>query len=272
MENIVVEPKQLDVLILAAGLGTRMRSNLAKVLHRLDNRPLINHVCRTATALAPNKIYVVIGHQGADVQQAVLEEIDEEHAEFVWQKEQLGTGDAVNSAREFLETEDSTLLVLSGDVPMIRAETLAALVQQHHHHRGRGAAATILTVKLEDPTGYGRVVRDEEGLFDKIVEQKDAADNEKNIREINSGIYCFDTKKLFAALAHVKNNNAQGEYYLTDVPRLLRDAGEAVSLYQHHDNFEVEGVNNRVQLADMERILCRRTGQAFDARLRRNFY
>ena len=259
MENIAVEPKHLDVLILAAGLGTRMRSNLAKVLHRLDNRPLINHVCRTATALAPNKIYVVIGHQGADVREAVLEEIDAEHAEFVWQKEQLGTGDAVNAAREFLETEDSTLLVLSGDVPMIRAETLAALLQQHQNHRGRGAAATILTVKLDDPTGYGRIVRDDEGLFDKIVEQKDATDDEKNIREINAGIYCFDTQKLFAALSNVKNNNATGEYYLTDVPRLLRDAGEAVSIYQHHDNFEVEGVNNRVQLADMERILRRRT-------------
>ena len=138
MENISSEQKMLDVLILAAGLGTRMRSNLAKVLHKLDGRPLINHVCRTATALAPRKVYVVIGHQGEDVKTAVLEELDSEHAEFVWQKEQLGTGHAVNAAREFLENQDSTLLVLSGDVPMIRAETLAALVQQHRSHRTRG--------------------------------------------------------------------------------------------------------------------------------------
>ena len=246
-------------MILAAGLGTRMRSNLAKVLHKLDNRPLINHVCRTATTLAPRKIYVVIGHQGEDVKQAVLEELDEEHAEFVWQKEQLGTGDAVNAAREFLENEDSTLLILSGDVPMIRAETLAALVQQHHAHRGKGAACTILTVKLDDPTGYGRIVRDSEGLFDKIVEQKDASDEEKAVNEINSGIYCFDTKKLFDALSKVQNNNSQGEYYLTDVPHLLRDAGEDIAIYRHNDAHEIEGINNRVQLADMERILCRRT-------------
>lgn len=258
MDNLSNEQTNLDVLILAAGLGTRMRSNLAKVLHQLDGRPLINHVCRTATALAPRKIYVVIGHQGEDVKMAVLSELESESADFVWQKEQLGTGHAVNSARDFLENEDSTLLVLSGDVPMIRAETLAALVQQHRNHRGKGAASTILTVKLEDPTGYGRIVRDDAGLFDKIVEQKDASDDERKIREINSGIYCFDTRKLFSALSRVKNENAQGEYYLTDVPTLLREIGEDIAIYHHSDSFEIEGINNRVQLADMERFLCRR--------------
>lgn len=258
MENLSNEQATLDVLILAAGLGTRMRSNLAKVLHRLDGRPLINHVCRTATALAPRMIYAVIGHQGEDVKAAVLEELDEDHAKFVWQKEQLGTGDAVNSARGFLENENSTLLILSGDVPMIRAETLAALVQQHHNHRGRGAACTILTVKLDDATGYGRIMRDSEGLFDRIVEQKDATEEERKIKEINSGIYCFNTKKLFAALKNVQNNNSQGEYYLTDVPTLLREAGDDIAIYHHSDSFEIEGINNRVQLADMERVLCRR--------------
>ena len=259
MDNLSNEHRQIDVLILAAGLGTRMRSSLAKVLHRLDGRPLVNHVCRTATALAPQKINVVIGHQGEDVKRAVLEELNEQHVNFVWQKEQLGTGDAVNSAREFLENEDSTLVVLSGDVPIIRAETLAALVQQHHTHRGKGAACTILTVTLENPSGYGRIVRGDEGLFEKIVEEKDATDEQREINEINSGIYCFDTKKLFDALRGVKNNNQQGEYYLTDVPGLLRDAGEDVSLYRHHDSYEVEGVNNRAQLADLENILRRRT-------------
>ncbi|MCY7348733.1 MAG: bifunctional UDP-N-acetylglucosamine diphosphorylase/glucosamine-1-phosphate N-acetyltransferase GlmU [Pyrinomonadaceae bacterium] len=259
MDNISNEQKTLDVLILAAGLGTRMRSNLAKVLHKLDGRPLINHVCLTATALAPRKIYVVIGHQGEDVKTAVMEELNEEYAAFVWQTEQLGTGHAVNSAREHLENEDSTLLILSGDVPMIRAETLAALVQQHHHHRGRGAACTILTVKLEDPSGYGRVVRDDAGFFSRIVEQKDASEAERKINEINSGIYCFHTQKLFAALTRVQNDNVQGEYYLTDVPALLREAGEDVSLYQHTDAREVSGINNRAELADLERIFCRRT-------------
>ncbi|MDQ2746859.1 MAG: bifunctional UDP-N-acetylglucosamine diphosphorylase/glucosamine-1-phosphate N-acetyltransferase GlmU [Acidobacteriota bacterium] len=259
MDNLSNEQKTLDVLILAAGLGTRMRSNLAKVLHKIDGRPLINHVCLTATALAPRKIYVVIGHQGETVKQAVLEELDDEHAAFVWQKEQLGTGHAVNSARESLENEDSTLLILSGDVPMIRAETLAALVQQHHHHRGKGAACTILTVKLDDPSGYGRVVRDDAGFFSRIVEQKDATDEEKQIKEINSGIYCFNTKKLFDALSRVSNDNVQGEYYLTDVPSLLREAGEDISLYNHTDAREVSGINNRAELADLERIFCRRT-------------
>ncbi|MBA4123906.1 MAG: bifunctional UDP-N-acetylglucosamine diphosphorylase/glucosamine-1-phosphate N-acetyltransferase GlmU [Acidobacteria bacterium] len=259
MENLSNEQRTLDVLILAAGLGTRMRSNLAKVLHKLDGRPLINHVCLTATALAPRKIYVVIGHQGEDVTRAVFEELSEEHAAFVWQKEQLGTGHAVNSAREFLETADSTLLILSGDVPMIRAETLATLVQQHHNHRGKGAACTILTVKLDEPKGYGRIVRDDAGFFSRIVEQKDASEEEKLIKEVNSGIYCFNTKKLFSALSSVQNNNVQGEYYLTDVPALLREAGEDISLYQHTDAREVSGINNRAELADLERIISRRT-------------
>ncbi|MGH9820891.1 MAG: bifunctional UDP-N-acetylglucosamine diphosphorylase/glucosamine-1-phosphate N-acetyltransferase GlmU, partial [Pyrinomonadaceae bacterium] len=251
--------KQLDVMILAAGLGTRMRSNIAKVLHRLDGRPLINHVCRTAASLAPQTVYVVVGHQGEDVKNAVLEELNAEHTEFVIQKEQLGTGDAVNSAREFLQDRDSTLLVLSGDVPMIRPETLAQLVQLHLGHRGKGASCTILTVKLSDPTGYGRIVRDEGGLFEKIVEQRDATEAEKEINEINAGIYCFDTRKLFDALSRVQNDNAQGEYYLTDVPALLRAGGDDVAIYQHNDPHEIDGINNRVQLADLERLLCRRT-------------
>ena len=256
MENVRDERKSLDVLILAAGLGTRMRSNLAKVLHKLDGRPLINHVCRTATALAPEKIYVVIGHQGEDVEKAVLGEINGAQCVFVRQEKQLGTGDAVNSAREFLENVDSTLLVLSGDVPMIRPETLAALIQEHQRH---AATCTALTVKLKDPTGYGRIVRDSDGKFERIVEQKDATDEEKQIVEINAGIYCFNTKKLYSALSMVKNNNSQGEYYLTDVPALLRDAGEEIAIYNHSDPHEIEGINNRVQLAELERILRRRT-------------
>jgi bifunctional UDP-N-acetylglucosamine pyrophosphorylase/glucosamine-1-phosphate N-acetyltransferase len=176
----------------------------------------------------------------------------------VWQKEQLGTGHAVNSAREFLENENSTVLILSGDVPAIRFKTLAALVQQHHAHRGRGAACTLLTVHLADPYGYGRIVRDEEGVFEKIVEQKDASEDERAIQEINAGIYCFDTKKLFDALTRVQNNNVQGEYYLTDVPALLREAGEAVSLFNHNDSKEVSGINDRAELARAERDLSRR--------------
>lgn len=249
----------LDILIMAAGLGTRMKSNLAKVLHKLDGRPLINHVCETALGLKPRKIYVVVGHQAEDVKAAVLNEMDASVAGFALQKQQLGTGDAVNAAREALETQDSTLLVLSGDVPMITSETLASLIKMHSEYRGRGAACTVLTVRLKDPSGYGRVVRDENGSFEQIVEQKDANDEQKEIDEINSGIYCFDTKKLYSALAQVKNDNAQGEYYLTDVPRILREQGDDVAICQCANEREVEGVNDRRQLAKMEKLIRRRT-------------
>ncbi len=250
---------ELDILIMAAGLGTRMKSDLAKVLHQLDGRPLINHVCETASALGPRKIYVVVGHQAEAVKAAVLDELDADAAGFALQKEQLGTGDAVSAARSFLEEQDSTLLILSGDVPMIQAETLSSLVRLHREYRGRGAACTVLTVRLDDPTGYGRVVRDENGSFDRIVEHKDADDEEKMVDEINSGIYCFDTGKLFAALSRVKADNAQGEFYLTDVPRILSAQGDEVAIFQCGNAREVEGVNDRRQLARMENAIRRQT-------------
>ncbi|MBK9437082.1 MAG: bifunctional UDP-N-acetylglucosamine diphosphorylase/glucosamine-1-phosphate N-acetyltransferase GlmU [Chloracidobacterium sp.] len=250
---------ELNILILAAGLGTRMKSDLAKVLHRLDGRPLINHVYRTALTLGPQKIYTVVGHQGDDVKSAVLDELDDSIAGFAWQRKMLGTGDAVNSARELLADTDSTLLVLSGDVPMITQTTLEALVRLHNDHHGRRAACTVLSVKLPDPTGYGRVIRDELGTFDRIVEQKDAGTEELAVNEINSGIYCFDTRKLYAALTKVGNTNAQGEYYLTDVPQILCAAGEDIAIYLHDDPSEIEGVNDRRQLAAMEKTLRRRT-------------
>ena len=155
----------LDILILAAGLGTRMRSATAKVLHELGGRPLIAHVCRAAAALQKGQrpVYVVVGHQAEEVRRAVEEELGEGGAVFITQAEQRGTGDAVFAARGALAEANSTLLVLSGDVPLVRAETLGALVHQHRTRRGRGAACTLLSVRIEDPTGYGRVLRDEEG-------------------------------------------------------------------------------------------------------------
>jgi bifunctional UDP-N-acetylglucosamine pyrophosphorylase/glucosamine-1-phosphate N-acetyltransferase len=251
----------LDILILAAGLGTRMRSATAKVLHKLGGRPLIAHVCRTASALQREQrpVHVVVGHQAEEVRRAVIEELGEGRSVFVTQTEQRGTGDAVLAAREALRDADSTLLVLSGDVPLVRAETLAGLVQQHRTHRGRGAACTLLSVKLEDPTGYGRVVRDAEGRFERIVEQKDATAEERQINEINAGIYCFETRLLFPALERVKPENAQGEFYLTDVPGILRADNDDVSVYLHSDAREVSGINTRTELADFERLLRLRT-------------
>lgn len=252
-------PAPLDVLILAAGLGTRMRSQTAKVLHRLDGRPLLAHVCRAAAALSPRSIYVIVGHQAEVVEAAASEELGESGAIYVRQREQRGTGDAVMAARDHLLNANSTLLTLYGDLPLVRAETLGALVHQHRTHRGRGAACTMLTVRLEDPTGYGRIIRDEDGRFQKIVEQKDATPEERQIKEINAGIYCFETRSLFGALARVQPANAQGEYYLTDVPGILRDDGEDVGIYQHTDAREVSGINTRVELAEFENLLRRRT-------------
>ena len=252
-------PTVLDVLILAAGLGTRMRSRTAKVLHKLGGRPLIAHVARTATALTSRPIHVVVGHQAEQVAAAVREELGDHGAVFITQAEQRGTGDAVMAAREALAGAGSTLLVLSDDVPLVRAETLGALIQQHRAHRGRGAACTMLTVRLEDPSGYGRIVRDEDGRFLKIVEQKDASAEERQIKEINAGIYCFEMRVLFQALERVQPANAQGEYYLTDVAGILRAEGQDASIFLHGDAREVSGINTRVELAEFERILRQRT-------------
>jgi bifunctional UDP-N-acetylglucosamine pyrophosphorylase/glucosamine-1-phosphate N-acetyltransferase len=244
----------LDVLILAAGLGTRMKSRLAKVLHKIGGRPIIAHVCRAAALLEPRRTYVVVGHQADDVRAAVEKELGSQRASFVNQSEQRGTGDAVLAARRALANATSTLLILSGDVPLVRAETLRALIDKYHADK---ASCAILTVRLENPTGYGRVVRDEAGNFLRIVEQKDATEDELQVREINAGIYCFDGAKLFQALERVRPTNSQGEYYLTDVPGILRDDGEQVTLYQHHDAREVSGVNTRAELAEFENLLRR---------------
>jgi bifunctional UDP-N-acetylglucosamine pyrophosphorylase / glucosamine-1-phosphate N-acetyltransferase len=245
--------KPLDILIMAAGLGTRMKSKRAKVLHELGGIPLIAHVARTASELDPRRIFVVVGHQAEEVKQATLKEAGE-LASFVMQAKQRGTGDAVESARSVLEDSDSLVLVLSGDVPMIKAETLRQLIAQHE---STGAKCTILSVRLENPTGYGRIVRDERGNFQKIVEQRDATDDERQVKEINAGIYCFEARDLFRALRKVEPANDQGEYYLTDVPEIILKSGGTVTVYQHNDAREVSGINTRAELAEFENLLRR---------------
>lgn len=242
--------------MLAAGLGTRMRSRKAKVLHKLQGRPLIAHVCRTAATLDPRQLCVVVGHQADEVAAAVREELGEGAAVFVHQTRQLGTGDAVMSARDALANAGSTVMILSGDVPLVRVETLRALVKQH---RAQGFTCTLLTVRMENPTGYGRIVRDHEGRFLRIVEQKDATEEERQIREINAGIYCFESGPLFQALERIQPANRQGEYYLTDVPGILRSDGDEVGICLHSDSREVSGVNNRADLAEFENLLRRGT-------------
>ncbi len=241
---------------MAAGLGTRMKSNLAKVLHKLDGRPLINHVVEAALALEPKSICVIVGYQADDVKAAVNSGFPDDRVCFALQEKQLGTGDAINATRKMYSTSDSTIVVLTGDVPLIKSETIGALIQQHETE---GSAATLLSVRLADPIGYGRVVRDGNESFARIVEQKDASDDEKNIDEINAGFYCFRSGILYDALANLSNDNVQGEYYLTDVPGILRANGEQISIYMAPNAQEVEGVNDRRQLADMEKQIRRRT-------------
>ena len=250
------ESRPFDVLILAAGLGTRMKSQKAKVLHELGGRPLIGHVVRQARELTPRKIYVVVGYDAEAVEAAVRREPDGDRVVIVKQQEQRGTGDAVMSAAEHLRNSESTVLVLSGDVPLVRPETLRKLVE---HHRQTNAACSILSVRLENPTGYGRILRNGENGFLRIVEQKDATAEEKLVREVNSGIYCFEPSKLFPALAQVEPANQQGEYYLTDVPAILAAQGEKIAIYQHSDAREVSGINNRADLAEFENLLRRAT-------------
>lgn len=240
---------------MAAGLGTRMKSRRAKVLHELGGSPLIAHVVRTARALEPRSIVVIVGHQAEEVEQAVLAEVGE-LASFVVQAKQRGTGDAVESARDRLEKSESLVLVLSGDVPMIKLETLKNLIEAHHNS---GAACTILSVRLEVPTHYGRIVRDEHDAFRKIVEERDATEEQRQIKEINSGIYCFESRDLFRALRKIEPANDQGEYYLTDVPGIILSSGGKVGVYLHTDAREVYGVNTRAELSEFENLLRRAT-------------
>lgn len=230
-----------------------MKSRRAKVLHELGGEPLIAHVSRAAQALEPNSIIVVVGHQAEEVEQATLAAVGD-LASFVIQEKQRGTGDAVESARRSLENSDSLVLVLSGDVPMIRVETLKKFIE---HHNDSGATCSILSVRLENPAGYGRIVRDGNDSFQKIVEQRDASDEERQVKEINSGIYCFEAKDLFQALRRVEPKNDQGEYYLTDVPEIILANGGKVSVYLHNDAREVYGINTRAELAEFENLMRR---------------
>ena len=255
MSEKTTSPKPLNVLIMAAGLGTRMKSNRAKVLHELGGSPLIAHVARTAQALKPQAIIVVVGHQAEEVKRATVDAVGE-LAGFVVQEQQLGTGHAAECARNVLENSDSLVLVLYGDVPMIKIETLKKLIE---HHNNAGAACTILSVRLENPTGYGRIIRDESGAFQEIVEQRDATDEQRQVKEINSGIYCFESRDLYNALRNVEPANDQGEYYITDVPAIILANGGTVSVFLHTDSREVSGINSRAELAEFENLIRRAT-------------
>ena len=238
---------------MAAGLGTRMKSKRAKVLHEVGGTPLIGHISRTAKALDPRQIIVVVGYQAEEVEKAALAEVGE-LAGFVIQEKQRGTGDAVESARSVLENSNSLVLAINGDVPMIKAETLRKLIE---HHESTNAQCSFLSVHLENPTGYGRVIRDQHDNFQKIVEQRDTTEEERRVKEINAGVYCFEASDLYRALRKIEPANDQGEYYLTDVPEIILKDGGTVTVYQHNDPREVSGINTRSELAEFENLIRR---------------
>ncbi|HEY5820985.1 MAG TPA: bifunctional UDP-N-acetylglucosamine diphosphorylase/glucosamine-1-phosphate N-acetyltransferase GlmU [Propionibacteriaceae bacterium] len=241
------------VVILAAGEGKRMRSSRSKLLHELAGHSLLSYAVNAATTLQPAHIVVVVGHLREQVE-AHLSEIAP-HAGTVVQTEQLGTGHAVQVALEQLGELDGDVLVTYGDVPMLTSDTLAGLVAEH---RSRGAGVTVLTARVGDPTGYGRIVRDDAGDVAGIIEHKDADDDQRAIDEINSGIYVFEASTLRAGLAQLTPNNAQGELYLTDVLVHARAAGRSVGAYEIADLWQTEGVNDRVQLSRMNAEVNRR--------------
>lgn len=240
-------------VILAAGQGTRMKSKLYKVLHPVCGKPMVEHVVDNISKLQINKTVTVVGF-GAEM----VKEHLEGKSDFVIQEEQLGTAHAVMQAKDILQGQKGTTLVICGDTPLIKAETMSALMKQHEE---TGAKATVLTAYAEDPTGYGRIIRNSAGDVERIVEHKDANEEELAVKEINTGTYCFDNEALFKALDNVSNENAQGEYYLPDVIEILKENNELVAAYITEDFEETLGVNDRVALSEAERIMRRRINE-----------
>jgi bifunctional UDP-N-acetylglucosamine pyrophosphorylase/glucosamine-1-phosphate N-acetyltransferase len=238
---------RLMTITLAAGKGTRMKSKLPKVLHQVAGKSMVQHVVDTADRLNPIHNIVIVGYKGE-----LVKEKTEGKVEFLTQEKQLGTGHAVMQAKEQLKDFVGTVLVLYGDTPLLTTNTLSNLIKEHEDQK---AAVTILTTKLDDPTGYGRIVRNLEGHVTKIVEDKDTTKEEAEINEINTGICCFDSELLLEALAKLDTDNAQGEYYLTDVAGILAKEGKLVTAVVTDNYEETIGVNTRNHLAKAEKTL-----------------
>lgn len=250
--------RPLSAVVLAAGHGTRMKSERPKPLHVLVGKPMVVWVLDALADCDVAKVSVVVGHGGDAVTKRLVEDAGDRPLEFVEQAVQRGTGDATAVGLTGLgddEYEPQDVLVLTADTPLLRSETIAELVAEH---RRSDAAATVLTADLEDPTGYGRIVRGRDDRIERIVEQADATDEEAAITEINTGIFCFRRSLLSPALRRIVPDNAQGEYYLTDIVAVLADAGHKVTSLVAHDRDETHGINDRVQLAHAEHELRRR--------------
>jgi bifunctional UDP-N-acetylglucosamine pyrophosphorylase / glucosamine-1-phosphate N-acetyltransferase len=238
-------PLPLAVIILAAGKGTRMKSEKAKVLHEIFYAPMAHHVLNATLPLQPLQTVVIVGHQHAAVRQA----LDPFDVDFVLQKEQLGTGHAVLVAEKSIAENVETVMILCGDTPLIKAETLLEMYDRHCEQQ---AALTLMTTVLEDPTNYGRILCDSGDRIQGIVEQKDATRQQLAIQEINAGIYCVEKEFLFSALQKVGTDNSQGEVYLTDIVKLAVDSDLVVEKYIAETPLDVLGVNSRVELSDAQ--------------------
>lgn len=251
----MADDKRIDAIIMAAGKGTRMGGDLPKVLYPVAGEPMVKWVVRACREAGAQRCVLVVGYKQELVREALK---DEPGVEFVEQTEQLGTAHAVQMAEPaFAGQPIGDVFVLAGDGPLIRAQTLGRLTEVH---RRTAAAATLATAVLDDPSGYGRIVRDAEGHFAAIVEQKDATDAQRAICEVNPSYYCFDGSLLFKTLDQVSANNAQGEYYITDAPGLLNAQGKTVTVVDAVPPEDVLSINNPDQLAEVDRILRARLG------------
>jgi bifunctional UDP-N-acetylglucosamine pyrophosphorylase/glucosamine-1-phosphate N-acetyltransferase len=247
--------KNLAVIILAAGKGKRMRSGLVKVLHPLVGRPMLSYPLEVSLEqLQPTKTVVVVGHQAKQIQEC----FSDPRITFVRQKDQLGTGHAVSMTEPILRDFKGCILILCGDIPLITAQTLTELLG---HHRGKKATLTLLTTHRQDPAGYGRIVHGTLGKVHKVVEEKDATNREREIKEVNTGIYCVQTPFLFKALAKVRSDNAQREYYLPDIVEVAHHKKKRIGTFTAPDPVEIMGINTRAELAQAEEILAERVRQ-----------
>lgn len=237
----------VSAVILAAGEGKRMKSKHPKVSHKLLGKSMLQHLADTLREAGIYDIVVVIGHQADEVKECVDGQV-----KFVLQQEQKGTAHAVMCAADLIKDNCGITLILNGDAPLILPETIKSLTSFHKDH---GYQGTVITSDLKDPAGYGRIVKDFSGAIEKIVEEKDATEQEKKINEINSGMYCFDTQALVNALKYVNNNNAQHEYYLTDVIGIMKEHKLSVGAYKVQDNTEILGINSRVELAEAIKVM-----------------
>jgi bifunctional UDP-N-acetylglucosamine pyrophosphorylase/glucosamine-1-phosphate N-acetyltransferase len=244
---------KVAAVILAAGQGTRMKSDLPKVLHTIQGRPMVAFVIDAVKAAGADKVLVVVGHRA----ELVREACGGDGVQFVLQEQQLGTGHAVLQCEPALGGFEGSVLVLNGDVPCLSADTIRRFVD---FHANEGSTATVLTTVMDDATGYGRIVRGDDGSLSAIVEHKDATPEQRGIREVNSGLFCFDSGALFSTLKRTGRANVQNEYYLTDVIALLKEQGEAVAAWTVDDSREVAGVNDVDELETVRRYIEERSG------------